>query len=71
MAFVLEPFFLDANQRAQAEGKSAFCHMVGLGLGVWEVRAEQEQWMMDATAELLSSLYGFSPSFGSSVHRIT
>jgi hypothetical protein len=35
MLLVIEPFLLDANQRALQLHKRAYCHVVGLGLGVW------------------------------------
>lgn len=56
MRFVLEPFLIDANQRAQKAGKKAYAHVVGLGTGVWAVNGEaQEQMIMDVTAEILNT----------------
>ena len=36
--------------------KQAYCHMVGLGLGVWMVTEHQALWLMDVVAELLQDL---------------
>ena len=56
MRAVLSPFLLDAQQRAEANGKEAYCHMVGLGLGVWMVTEHQALWLMDVVEELLQDL---------------
>ncbi len=34
---VIEPFLLDADERARSENKKAYCFIVGLGLGVWKL----------------------------------
>jgi len=35
MRMVIEPFLNDANQQAKEQGKMAYVHAVGLGLGAW------------------------------------
>lgn len=55
LKFVLEPFFHNANQRGQEHGRQVYCHVVGLGIGVWAVRADiQEKIFFDACVEILS-----------------
>lgn len=49
----IEPFLLDARERAREEGRRAYLHVVGLGLGVWGVHQRQGQIMCDVYAELL------------------
>jgi hypothetical protein len=39
----VEPYFLEAQNRAKSHNKSAFVRLVGLGLGVWMVTEEQTQ----------------------------
>jgi hypothetical protein len=48
----IEPFLLDANARAQEEKKSAYLHIVGLGLGVWMVNEKQGQMMVEVYADV-------------------
>lgn len=43
-----ESFLDECNSRAQCEKKKAFCHVVGLGLGVWQVLEQQKLWMLQA-----------------------
>ena len=50
---VLEPFLLDANERAEQVGRRAYVHVVGLGLGVWKVSAAQHPLFIEALAEVL------------------
>lgn len=56
---VAVPFLVDADARAAALGgdHKAYCHIVGLGLGVWQVASEQAELMLEAYAELLASLH--------------
>lgn len=53
MRIPIDCFLLDANDRARKEGKMAYVHMVGLGLGVWEITSRQEIWFVEAVAEAL------------------
>ena len=39
---VADMLLADANDRARREGKMAFVHVVGLGLGVWQISPEQK-----------------------------
>ena len=54
LKFLLEPFLLDANRRAEKSNQSAYVHVVGLGLGVWKLLPEQEHLMLDVYHELLT-----------------
>jgi len=53
MRMSIEPFLLDADERAASEGKRAYVHAVGLGLGVWTVDESQGQLMLDVYADVL------------------
>lgn len=46
-------FLAEANRRAKKVNKKAFCHVVGLGLGVWKLHPDQEQWTIEVYLELL------------------
>lgn len=47
LQLILEPFLLEANDRAAEVHKKAYIHAVGLGLGVWQISNLQPQWMLD------------------------
>jgi hypothetical protein len=53
MRHVAEVFLCEANDRARAAGTKAYCHVVGLGLGVWEVSKAQVELSVAAYAEVL------------------
>lgn len=56
MRAVLEPLLLDANERAFDKLKSAYVHMVGLGIGVWAIDEElQEALLVQTVAQILES----------------
>ena len=58
MRAVLEPFLIDANQRANIKKKQAYVHLVGLGLGAWALDAKnplQGKLLVQAVAEILRS----------------
>ena len=44
MRIPIEILLLEANERACEAGKKAYVHVVGLELGVWQVRSEQPIW---------------------------
>ena len=50
---VVEPFLLDAHQRARKQNMKAYVHVVGLGLGVWQIDARQAEYMLAAYAQVL------------------
>ena len=51
-----ELFLLEADARAAAEGKMAFCHIVGLGLGVWSVHPCQTDIMIQAYKDAINEM---------------
>lgn len=53
MRLVLRPFFADADDRAQKAKKQAYTHIVGLGLGVWQLDRSQQQLFVDAVGQVL------------------
>ena len=54
MRAVLEPFLLDANERACRSKKFAYVHMVGLGLGAWMLdKALQGRLLVQTVAQIL------------------
>jgi len=48
-----ETFLAEANSRAEAVGAKAFCHLVGLGLGVWQIHDCQVPIQVDAYATVI------------------
>jgi hypothetical protein len=50
---VVEPFLIDANKRAKKNNQKAYVHIVGLGLGVWQIHPQQAQWMLNEYAEII------------------
>jgi len=42
MEMSILPFLIDANKRAQEKNTSAYCHVVGLGIGVWQIDKETQ-----------------------------
>ncbi len=54
MRLVIEPFLIEANQRASDRGKTAYVHTVGLGLGVWQISPRQAEFMLEVYADVLS-----------------
>lgn len=53
MKLVVESFLLEANERAKQQGKKAYLHVVGLGLGVWMFHSCQTELLLQAYAEVL------------------
>ena len=58
MKLSFETFLLEANMRGQKQKKKVYCHVVGLGLGVWQLRGYQNQTkhFFDAFEESLDKL---------------
>lgn len=53
MRLVLEPFLVDAHERGKKHNKKVYCHVVGLGLGVWQVSSQQAQLMLEVYADII------------------
>ena len=51
-----EVLLIEASQRAKASGKKAYVHVVGLGLGVWQIADIQEKLFVDAYGDALHEL---------------
>jgi len=57
MRRVLETFLCEANARAKSAAKMAYCHLVGLGLGVWAVSGKtQARLYIEAIADIVRSV---------------
>ena len=58
MRLSFETFLLEANRRGQQLKKKVYCHVVGLGLGVWQLQGYQNQTkhFFDAFEESLDNL---------------
>eukprot|EP01098_Paradermamoeba_levis_P012462 TRINITY_DN545_c0_g1_i1.p1 TRINITY_DN545_c0_g1~~TRINITY_DN545_c0_g1_i1.p1 ORF type:complete len:297 (+),score=53.96 TRINITY_DN545_c0_g1_i1:513-1403(+) len=55
MRMTIEPFLKDADDRAKTMGAKAYVHIVGLGLGVWQVTDSQVSWQVEVYDEVLNS----------------
>jgi hypothetical protein len=56
MRLVIEPFLRDAHRRGQEADKKVYCHIVGLGIGVWAVnKLEQEKAMLSVYADIFKN----------------
>ena len=53
MKMVIAPFLVDAHERGKNQGKKVYCHVVGLGLGVWQKTPLQAKLMLEVYAEVL------------------
>jgi hypothetical protein len=49
-----EVFLREADKRASVNGKKAFCHIVGLGLGAWSISHKQDILTLEMYCELLN-----------------
>ncbi|HEY6438003.1 MAG TPA: DUF4804 domain-containing protein, partial [Ignavibacteriaceae bacterium] len=56
MAITAETLLLEANERGNEEKRKCFVHVVGFGIGVWQIAKPQPQWLIDAFAESLNKL---------------
>ncbi len=54
LKLIIEPFLLESNQRAQAKQTTAYLHLVGLGLGVWQLTPHQKKLMVEVYQELIA-----------------
>lgn len=59
LEMVILPFLIDAHVRGKKALKKVYCHIVGLGLGVWQKSPYQAQLMVEVYADLLTQ-YDFS-----------
>ncbi|KAF2436335.1 hypothetical protein EJ08DRAFT_728871 [Tothia fuscella] len=51
-----ETLLLEANDRAEQHSKTAFVHVVGLGLGVWQIHPTQPQWYIEVFTSIMQNL---------------
>ena len=51
-----ETFLIEADSRGKVESREVYCHVVGLGLGVWQVSSEQNRYFLEAWVRALSGL---------------
>lgn len=56
LRMVIEPYLREANVRAKNEDKKAFCHVVAIGLGVWKLFDQQEQYMLEVYKDILNNV---------------
>lgn len=54
MKMVIKPFLLNANREGKLQGKKVYCHVVGLGLGVWQVTSYQAKLMLEVYSEVIN-----------------
>lgn len=59
MRTTIDILLLEANTRARDANKKAYVHVVGLGLGVWQIHAEQATYYVEVFAEALNELRRF------------
>lgn len=59
MRVTIDILLLEANSRARDAGKKAYVHVVGLGLGVWQVHKEQDTYYVETFVESLKMLRKF------------
>lgn len=56
MRITFETLLIEANERAKEAGKTAHVHVVGLGLGVWQIRSEQPIWYVEEFTAVIKDL---------------
>ncbi|KAF1942773.1 hypothetical protein EJ02DRAFT_454065 [Clathrospora elynae] len=56
MRITIELLLLEANNRAQDQGNTAYTYIVGLGLGVWKIHSRQAELYIDTFTSALLSL---------------
>lgn len=47
MRVTVETMLIEANARALDAGRKAYVHIVGLGLGVWQIHPDQDKWFVE------------------------
>ncbi|KAK4959671.1 hypothetical protein LTR66_002415 [Elasticomyces elasticus] len=57
MRITIDILLLEANDRAKAQGTTAYTYVVGLGLGVWRYYHQQAEWYLDAVTSALTELH--------------
>lgn len=63
MRTTIDILLLEANARARDAGKKAYIHVVGLGLGVWQVNPDQATYYVETFAEALDALKNYRIKF--------
>lgn len=53
---IAEIFLAEAKHQAKKRGMKAYCHTIGLGLGVWSVHAAQKKVVVDAYATAMRKM---------------
>ncbi|KAJ3648221.1 hypothetical protein Zmor_020041 [Zophobas morio] len=56
LIFSMDTFFVEANQRALERNTSAYVHVVGIGLGVWQKSPCQNKLFMDTCGQRIQLL---------------
>ena len=55
LVWVIEPFLFAANQLAAQQGKRAYMHCIGLGLGVWLGDCKTEEGELEVAMQQLEA----------------
>jgi Domain of unknown function (DUF4804) len=55
MKYVLEPFLNEANRRGEMAKKKVYVHVVGLGLGVWQLADEQRRLFVEVCVDIIKN----------------
>lgn len=58
LAVSFDTLLVEANQRAKDRGKTAYVHVVGIGLGVWKRSVHQYEVFLDTFAERIEYDFG-------------
>lgn len=51
-----ETFLIESEQRGISENKDIYCHVVGLGLGVWQISRDQNKYFLKAWVQAIKEL---------------
>jgi len=51
-----ETFLIEAEHRGLTEDRDIYCHIVGLGLGVWQISSDQNEYFLRAWAQAIEQL---------------